>query len=146
MDPPPRVPEQIEVSTMSRQQGVSVSRHSWSVDQVWTCGLLQIIDNGFASASALFMCVCTVCSHNNSIIMGVCLRGSLMCSKAKVLISTGYYSLLNHRLANGRVRSSAPGGNSARWGGRDKRQPTCPWFIGCWAKLWTVEVSVICGY
>ena len=43
LDPAPRVPEQIEVSTMSRQQGVSVSRHSWSVDQVWTCGLLQIM-------------------------------------------------------------------------------------------------------
>ena len=50
LDPAPRVPEQIEVSTMSRQQGVRVSRHSWSVNQVWTCGLLQI---GFASASAL---------------------------------------------------------------------------------------------
>ena len=43
LDPAPRVPEQIEVSTMSRQQGGSVSRHSWSVDQVWTCGLLQIM-------------------------------------------------------------------------------------------------------
>ena len=42
-DPAPRVPEQIEVSTMSRQQGGSVSRHSWSMDQVWTCGLLQIM-------------------------------------------------------------------------------------------------------
>ena len=43
LDPAPRVPEQIEVSTMSRQQGGSVSRHSWSVNQVWTCGLLQIM-------------------------------------------------------------------------------------------------------